>query len=1109
MKKIISAICAASILATCMSGMVLTSASAADTLYVLSGNTFTSDDITAYESLGVTLNSADTEAVYSWSADSDSEIRQYDRHDSRRNGGYAKADYFGQAMTSGMVNSEYTDDFTWTSWDSGALNTAHFDLNGVYSVSGVDVWSISKGDENWFLGDVEIWAGETEADMKQVAAVTAQTSLTAEQIASEAKIPERTPIEFGAVKARYIDIKLKKANGAHKVAPAEFVIFGTVPGNGTTGVEVEKTKAKAEKYLSLGAFYTADSIATLQSAYDRLCTIDYTNDAYAQVMNTQAVNAINSLVPSSVHYTLSGNTWVDDDTASFYSKWDPSMTLVNASNMPSYKWNSDGDSELISNDSDNTKMTSGSINNGTLGTSTSWDSHTPNIAVFDLGSEYIVDRADIVHDRMTQNYLGFYKLGYAAVYLSSDGVVYKKAAAKAADETSDLIASADSLHLYQLETVSFAPQTARYVAVELVSGSSQVRPAQIAVFGYEKLTQSVIEAAAAADKYLDVSYCYTQASADALRNARSAADTITESSSAAEMSAVITAINDAIANLVLVNERLIYSGNAWNDSDLSVYQTYDPTITELKNASNNVTYSYPDDSNVDRDANGNILYDPNSIKLKAGALNSVSGEHTITTGWTSGGPGITVWNLGTTAVVDRVDVFTVTEKGNWRQAKDVTVSYSTDGINFTTIKTVDASDSQPDATTQVTDMTSVQFAPVKANYIKVSISEANNLVQMSEIVIFGINADYSGLQSAIEKYDIDSTLEAYATPETLAVLKTKLDAGKAMLEAQTGTNAEITALADEITAAFNALNYNGNYGILTNNLIETFDCEQYPGMSNLSTGLTYQITSTDSSTEIVGNDAAKGGILLTGGLLLAKDGDHVVAGRWDGDAVVSVTADAMHEVYFTGADLYEWEFGYASVANVVVSVSDDGVNFTEIAAIGSPKGVYYKSGDNAGQPVSLDGGTLKNFASSFKPVKGRYLRFTATKSSNQMVLAEIVIKGFIPQAVPESTLTFGTINYVTAPATADGSLTGAKTVVANGTVTNNTAADVTADIVTAIYNADGTLNAVKKVTVTVPANGDQTWNNMFSGLSALPEGAFIKNFAWDSNMTPLTDFQAK
>ena len=1107
MKKIISAISAASILATCMSGMVLPSASAADTLYVLSGNTFTSDDITAYESLGVTLNSADTEAVYSWTADSDSEIRQYDRHDARRNGGYAKANYFGQAMTSGMVNSGYVDNFTWTSWDSGVLNTAHFDLNGIYSVSGVDVWSISKGGENWFLGDVEIWAGETEADMQQVAAVTAQTSLTEEQIASEAKIPERTPIEFGAVKARYIDIKLKKANGAHKAAPSEFVIFGTVPGNGATGVEVEKTKAKAEKYLSLGAFYTADSIAALQSAYDRLGTIDYTNDAYAQVMNTQAVNAINSLVPSSVHYTLSGNTWVDDDTTSFYSKWDSSMTLVNASNLPSYKWTSDSDSQLINNDSDNTKMTSGRIDNGTLLTSTSWDSHTPNIAVFDLGSEYIVDRADIVHDRMKTENLGVYKLGYAAVYLSSDGVVYKKAAAKAADETSELIASSDSTHLYQLETVSFAPQTARYVAVELVSGSSQVRPAQIAVFGYEKLTQSVIEAAAVADKYLDVSYCYTQESADALRNARSAADTITESSSAAEMSAVITAINDAIANLVLANERLIYSGNAWNDSDLSVYQTYDPTITELKNASNNVTYSYPDDSNVDRDANGNVVNDPNAIKLKAGALNSTSGEHTIVTGWSSGGPGITVWNLGTTAVVDRVDVFAGKETN--KKAKDITVSYSTDGVNFTPIKTVVATDSQPDATEKVIDMTSVQFPPVKASYIKVSITEGSYTAVMNEIVIFGISADYSGLQSAIEKYDIDSTLETYATPETLAVLKTKLDAGKAMLEAQSGTNAEITALADEITAAFNALNYNGNYGILTNNLIDTFDFEQYSGMSNLSTGLTYQITSTDSSTEIVGNNAAKGGTILTNGKLYDKGGDYAVAGRWDGDAVVSVTADAMQEVYFTGADLYEWEYGHASVANVVVSVSDDGVNFTDIAVIGSPKGVYYHSGDNAGQPVSYDGGTLKNFESSFKPVKGRYLRFTATKSSHQMVLAEIIIKGFIPQAAPESTLTFGTTNYVTVPATADGSLTGATTVVANGTVTNHTAADVTADIVTAIYNADRTLNAVKKATVTVPANGDQTWNNMFSGLSALPEGAFIKNFAWDSNMTPLTDFQAK
>ncbi|MDD6482982.1 MAG: discoidin domain-containing protein [Clostridiales bacterium] len=1107
MKKLISAISAASILATCVSGIGFTSAYAEDTLYVLSANTFTDDDITAYGDLGVTINSADTEAVYSWSADSDAQVRQYDRHDARRTGGYAKSDFFGQAMTSGKLNSDYTDDFTWTSGASNTVSTAQFDLNGVYSVSAVDVWSISKGGENWFLGDVEIWAGETKDTMEQVAAVTAQTSLTEEQIASEAKIPERTAVTFDAVKARYVDIKVKKADGANKVAPAEFVIFGAVPGNSAIGVEIEKTKAKAQQYLSLGAFYTPDSIETLQAAYDRLCAVDYTNDAYATVMNTQAVNAINALVPSSVHYTLSGNAWVDNDTTSFYSKWDPSMTLVNANNLPSYQWKSDSDELLRKSDSENTKMTSGHIDNGTLMTYTDWDSKIPNIALFDLGSEYIVDRVDIVHDRMIQDYLGVYKLGYAAVYVSNDGVEYKRVAGKAADETSELIASVSQL--YQLETVSFAPQTARYVAVEIVSGSSQVRPAQIALFGYEKLTQSVIEAAALADKYLEVSYCYTAETIAALETARASADTITDNSTAAEMSTVITAINDAVANLALANERLVYSGNAWNDSDLAVYQTYDSSITELKNAANNVTYSYPDDSNVDRDTNGNVVNDPNGVKLKGGVLNSASGEHTITTGWTSGNPGITVWNLGTTAVVDRVDVFTVTEKGNWRQAKDVTVSYSTDGVNYTPIKTVAASDSQPDSTAKVIDMTSVQFPPVKANYIKVSISEANTLVQMSEIVIFGINADYSGLQSAIEKYDIDSTLEEHATPETLAVLKTKLDAGKAMLEAQNGTNAQITALTDEITAAFNALEYNGSYGILTNNLIEGFDCEQYPNMQNLNTGLTYTITSNDPATEIVGNDAAKGGTLLTGGKIWDKGGDCALSGHWDGDSVVSVTADAMQEVYFTGADLYEWEFGYASIANVVVSVSEDGETFTEIATIGSPENVYYKSGGNAGQPVSYDGGTLKNFASSFKPVKGRYLRFTATKSSNQMILAEIVIKGFIPTAVAENALTFGETTYVTVPSTADGSLTGATTVIARGTVTNNTAQDVTADIVTAIYNADKTLNALKKVTVTVPANGEQTWNNMFSGLTALPEGAYIRNFAWDSDMVPLAAAQSK
>lgn len=618
---------------------------------------------------------------------------------------------------------------------------------------------------------------------------------------------------------------------------------------------------------------------------------------------------------------------------------------------------------------------------------------------------------------------------------------------------------------------------------------------------------TVSEAAALADKYLEVSYCYTAETVAALEEARASADTITDAGSDAEKAAVITNINSAIANLVLANERLVYSGNTWSDTDLSSYQAFDSTITQLKNASNNVTYSYPDDSNVDRNADGSIKSDAAAEKLKLGNIMATSGAHTVTTGWASVDPGITVWNLGTTAVVDRVDVFTVTEKSNWRQAKDVTVSYSTDGVNFTTIKTVPASDSQPDSTSRVTDMTSVQFAPVKANYIKVSISEANTLVQMSEIVIFGINVDHSSLQSAIDKYDIDSTLEAYATPETLAVLKTKLDAGKAMLAAQNGTYDEIAALANEIKAAFDALSYNGNYGILTNNLTDTFDLEHYAGMQNVQTGLTYTITSNDANTQIIGKDPDC--VKLTGGKFQSSGGDDAIYGTWDGDKVVSVTVDAKQEVYFTGADLFGWENVNAGIANVVVSVSEDNVTFTDVASVGYSNDVLWLSGDKAGQTVVQGDNTLKQLESSFKPVKGRYLRFTATKKNHQIVLAEIVVKGFIPAAAPTTPLLFGETTYVVMPSNADNSLTGATMVLANGTITNNTSADVTADIATAIYNADGTLNSVKKSSVTVAANGESSWSNMFNALTALPEGAYIKNFAWGSNMEALAAYQER
>lgn len=506
-QTIISLACAAGMLVS-GSGNLL-SAKAEDTLYVLSGNSFTEADKTLYsDTYNITLNSADTGASYKWSSDTDEELRRFDGYDLKNRKG--NSPYYGQEMIGGDIQNKTADAAQYqtnSQWESASWQTACFDLNGVYSVSAVDVWSMCGSDSKWKIGRVEIWAGETRSAMQKVCAVTADNNFADDSMIANASsyVAERTTAAFTAVNARYIDVRIRKADKCkwggtehtvNQVRPAEIVIFGTLPSNNTLSVEVEKAKANAEKYLDMGSYYTSTSIENLRTAVRALKNVDYSTPDVNQLI-TNVNTAISELVRNRNRYTLSGNNWTETDQTTYYNTWDSSITVydttnaksVNVNNSPSYKWTETSDSILIANDKSNF-MNDGSMETKSV-TFTEWDAtRTPNIAVFDLGSEYVSDRVDIIYDRTGVNDT-YRKMGYMAVYVSDDGVSYSRIAGKTANnDDKNLIqcGTDSSSKYYQIETVNFAPHAARYIAVEInkASESKQVRPAEIAVFGYEK-----------------------------------------------------------------------------------------------------------------------------------------------------------------------------------------------------------------------------------------------------------------------------------------------------------------------------------------------------------------------------------------------------------------------------------------------------------------------------------------------------------------------------------------------------------------------------------------------------------------------------------------------
>jgi hypothetical protein len=220
-KKLISLVCA---LTLALSNVAIVTASESTTTKkVLSGNALTDADRTLYsENYGINLVSYDTDATYRWSADTKTGIvggtESLKTTDTIHAAG--NESIYGEMIGGSIVNTTPNGTYAaWPAWQAQEWVTLDFDLGAVYSVSGVDIWEIASKGVNAKLGEVKIFAGETADNMKQVWTGTgAGSSLSAEKYNSGSWSSvsfdnhARTVAEFNATDARFIKIKLRRAN---------------------------------------------------------------------------------------------------------------------------------------------------------------------------------------------------------------------------------------------------------------------------------------------------------------------------------------------------------------------------------------------------------------------------------------------------------------------------------------------------------------------------------------------------------------------------------------------------------------------------------------------------------------------------------------------------------------------------------------------------------------------------------------------------------------------------------------------------------------------------------------------------------------------------------
>lgn len=803
------------------------------------------------------------------------------------------------------------------------------------------------------------------------------------------------------------------------------------------------------------------------------------------------------------YYLLTGQQFSETDKAA-YQEWnkkiysDEELNYSFAGNSLSYTWDdwenavgtTDGTKSAPAN-----KLTDGKIlqAGGGYVVNTVGKYMKPTV-IFDLGAKYAVDRVDVLQN----NNASYNLMKEANVYVSTDGTNYVQAGNKKVDTTKDKVTDTDT---FLMSSVKFDKTAARYVKIEMLVNSQKMIACEAMIFGYASALTKVESAVEKANTYLaeNSAKWYTADSVTALKTAVDAAAELTETSAQADIDSVISGIENGINNLVSVNERLVVSGNNIYYAK-EYYKTLTPSIT-LKNASNTPSYSWEDDTVADKD-NKQLTEGHASAASTSYAANTNSASVSAT------------FDLGTTAVVDRTDVFTVSNatKSGQKKTKEASVFYSMNGTDWTKLETkaVEGANEDLAAGTSKARHTIFTFAPVTAKYIKVNFVKADGAMNqfLSEVIIFGIGSDFSALTSKINEYSDISLLEKYATAESYNALNTKLTEAKAMVNAQTASPDEIAAKAAEIDEAFNAISYKvSDYGILSNNLVTTTkenqekenptnvegDKDLYAPLDNVNVGMTLLNEDLTPNTDITN--------ALFGGHILEGDGKYGYFYAYDNTkpATNTVIADATEEVYFTGTDLYECyrkgtKTPTRTIDKVTVYVSSNGTDFEKVCEINN----------DCNEDTGATDGIINKIGTNFMPVKGRYLKFVFTSSQYKaQVPFELVIKGFKDPNALHYPLSCEATYYIVGTdgeTVIEDGIAGADAIWVGYNVINNSSEDKNYNIYAAIYNSENKLLAVKQAAAS-ETEGTEL-EATFTELGGLAAGSYMVSYIWDG-MTPM------
>ncbi len=262
---------------------------------LLSGNQLDQNDLILYSASG-TINQTDTGATYSWTADSDAQIKTTTAQS-------------GQEMITGHVtssNSAYVGDST---WDAAGTSTIIFDLKDIYKVNRVDLWHLASYQKQ--LGDIEIKVSRDGKSYRSVGVFSPRIPTIADGDTTHS-YPVLDSCRFDGTNARFVSITIRKGSvtgtgaEAHAYTIGEFLVFGGTKGDDITMNLISDNALNSGDY----GLYSAEGINV--TATSTGADYEWTADSDEDMVRTSSENGNKEMVTGNVNN--SSGTYVGNST---------------------------------------------------------------------------------------------------------------------------------------------------------------------------------------------------------------------------------------------------------------------------------------------------------------------------------------------------------------------------------------------------------------------------------------------------------------------------------------------------------------------------------------------------------------------------------------------------------------------------------------------------------------------------------------------------------------------------------------------------------------------------------------------------------------------------